>query len=646
MLDLIGRKAAAGSRRRRAIARAAELLRAPVDRLLGGASPDDLAGRAPAPFPWPDPGGQFAPEAGNRAASVVAAADGILKNRLVIFEWLRDVGRPDGGFDWNWRPSGERLAIFRDDPKFPWEVGRWAAFPRLGAAFVLTGHEEYARKAADLVQDWASRVPVGQGIHYASALEVGIRLIAAAQAWHFFRGTAAFPPAAREALLRQAAAQAAWLEGHLSTERLVAGNHLIGELAGLAVVDLVWPEFGGGARLDRTIRRLAREFELQVAPDGVSREQSATYGRFVADFAAAVLAAAAAAGRAVPSGLTARAAGLAAWLDALAQPDGTLPLVGDNDNGRGADWGEAGPSHDARLVVAMLKVLTAAAPRPVTHLDLTAAGMTRGGGQDAATLAAPGPAGGTDPAVPSPILEIFPDGGHAVLAAGPELWLFLRCGPFGHGLPKPSAHSHADWMAPVLWWLGRAILVDPGNFGYTTAGDERDRFRGEAAHSGLIFRGHPQAVPGAAFRWNEIPDPGRLAARHDRDELIVTGQWATANGVVAAQRTVRYNISQRLIAIEDDWSVDGGGPVQPVWHWRFAPGLVLRDAGGSTVDISAGAGVRLTMTVDPTTAFRLEAAPVSPAYAWQEEAPLVVVEGAAGASGRSLTLFRPLGADT
>ena len=564
------RKLAAVPRRRRARAEAARLAGAPITAILNGRGADDLARRERPAWPWPDPGAEFSADPAGRAERVIAAADGIVADRLLFFEQIHDVGRPGGGFRWDYRPPGEALALFGDDPRFPWEVARWAALPRLGAAFALTGRAVYAEKAAALVGDWAARVPVGEGPHYSSALEVGIRLIAAAQTWHFFRATSGFPGPVMETLLRQAAAQAAWLEGHLSLERVVAGNHLIGELAGLSVVDLVWPEFGQPERLDRSLALLAREFERQVGEDGASLEQSATYGRFVADFAAAVLGAAAAAGRPAPAALVARAAALAGWLEALGQPDGTLPLVGDNDNGRGADWGEAGPSHDARPVAAMLRRLTG------------------GGG---------GPPGA---------LRHFPRCGHAVLAPRPGDYLFVRCGPFGHGLPRPSAHSHADWMAPIVWLDDAPLLVDPGNFGYTTVGPARDRFRAEEAHSGLSFPGHPMASPGAAFRWNDIPAPGSLETAGEGPEPAVTGRWRTADGMVAARRTLRYNISQRLIVIEDDWSVSGGSLVQPVWHWRFAPGLVLSAAGGSGVEIRRPVGGLLLLNVTPAATLRLE----------------------------------------
>jgi hypothetical protein len=177
-------------------------------------------------------------------------------------------------------------------------------------------------------------------MHFDSSLEVGVRLIALCQAFQFFRRADAFAGATMETLLRQVALQAAWLEGHLSDERLVAGNHLLGELAGLIVVDLTFPEIAaaeaearaGHRRLEYALPLFTHEVIRQTFSDGVSREQSTTYGRFVADFALAVLATARAAGRTLPADLAARAA--AHWL--AAPPSPTLPCSGQRQ-GRGAD---------------------------------------------------------------------------------------------------------------------------------------------------------------------------------------------------------------------------------------------------------------------------------------------------------------------
>lgn len=757
MLEVAFRKAAASRRRAAARRRVERFLAAPLPDLMGGATAATLARRiAPA---WPSAGSsgaRFASLFPEEAEYAMSEAEALLEGRLRLFGRVHPVGSalqaaadaagdhdgsaregagagPDaddpadfgaagsaGLLDWHYRPSGGDLDLFASDPKFPWEVARHACFPRLGIAWWLSGNPRFAEHAAALLLDWTEREQPGHGLHHESALEVGIRLIAACQAFHFFAGSSSFAGAPLEALLRHLAVSAAWLEGHLSTDRVVAGNHLLGELAGLIVADLCFPELGRRDRLRRTLALFTREMERQVGPDGVSREQSATYGRFVADFAAAVLATAAAASVEVPSALRERSAALARWLGALTRPDGLLPLVGDNDGGRGVDWGEAAPSHDARGVVMALAVLLDD-PAPLAGIPAPLAGLS----------AAPGGPGRFPPgagvvfwwtgeeglsrlevllgrAPARPTLGIFPDGGHAVIhggiaapgaasggvaapgagsdggvvaaksgpvtaaGAGPAPpdadYVFLRCGPFGHGLPKPSAHSHADWMAPIVILGGHEILVDPGNFGYTTVGAERDAFRIDEAHNLFVAGGAHLARPGDTFRWDSIPLPAALESAQDGDSIRLAGRWHPVGGVdcgtgpvaagaapgpgaprpdkaVACARSLIYNRKQRVIRIEDEWSGPGGpAATGAVWRWHLPPGAsVERLPWRRGFRVLLPDGASFVFELSPEAGVRIEAGRVAPGYALRLPAPVVVVERAPGSepAGRQVTVLRP-----
>jgi hypothetical protein len=54
----------------------------------------------------------------------------------------------------------------------------------------------------------------------------------------------------------------------------------------------------------------------------------------------------------------------------------------------------------------------------------------------------------------------------------------------------------------------REILIDPGTFTYIADPDQRNRFRGAAAHNTVRIDGRDQAIPAGPFRWNEKPAVG------------------------------------------------------------------------------------------------------------------------------------------
>lgn len=629
--------------------------------LLGGGSFESLADRMGPRWPSaPEVGGEFAVHFPESAAAILSEANLLLTGQLRMFGVRHDVRREGDEpsdrllIDWDFRPAGPAFELFRTDPKFAWEVARLALLPRLALGHLMSGNGRFARAAAMIVQDW-SATPVGAGLHFESALEVGIRLIALCQAFHFLREAEAFRGAPLAALTRRIALEAAWLQGHRSIERVVAGNHLLGELAGLVVVDLVFPEFGEEDRLEDNLDRFARAFLLQVAPDGVSREQSATYGRFIADLATAVLAAAAATGHPVPAALPERVAALATWLATLTRPDGRLPLIGDNDGGRGVDWAESVPSEDARGVILAMAVLTGRA-EPVAALGATL-NADRPEGAELVWWYA-GPDGlarlrgmlagrGNGP----PTVRRFPIGGYAVLCGGSDTapdHLVVRCGPFGHGVPKPSGHSHADFMAPTLTLGGHELLVDPGNFGYTTVGEARDAFRVEEAHSTLSFGGAPMAVPGDAFRWNVIPPGGALTVDSaSGDTIQLTGRWQTTGGPgrsVAARRVIVYNRSRSRVEIKDDWSAGGMPPSSVVQRWRFPAGAVVTVGVGWTgflVRTTGGALFRFEM--EPAGDIGVERRPVAPGYAMLADAQMITVTRPGSRNGSLVTTIHQPG---
>src|SRR5205823_11716323 len=95
----------------------------------------------------------------------------------------------------------------------------------------------------------------------------------------------------------------------------------------------------------------------------------------------------------------------------------------------------------------------------------------------------------------------FADAGVAIMASG-AAHLVIKAGPFGEG---SGGHSHSDVLSLVARVGDREILIDPGTFTYIADPEERNRFRGAAAHNTVRIDGRDQAVPAGPFRWNGKP---------------------------------------------------------------------------------------------------------------------------------------------
>ncbi len=560
-------------------------------------------------FALPEPG---SPEADPE--TIRARARAVRDGRQILFGREVRVGWPPR-WDWRWDGTPE-AALFAADVRSTWEVQRLQGIlPLARAARVLEGAEAEAF-AADYVaalMDFFRHHPGPAGTAWASALELGLRLVALAQGLPLVAATEAFA-ASDLALLKLVDRHARRLAADLSLDKVVRGNHLLGELAGLVAAghlvpgarDRWWGPHPAQAVLEAEILR-------QFHPDGVNVEQSLTYEKFILEFLAVAGRLAALRGAALADPVAHRMLAAAAHLEAATLPGGDLPRVGDCDSGRGADWGEADP-HRAGALVERLRAWF------------------------------PGPGASPVPEAPEadPALRLFPSGGHAILRTAGGGYLFLRGGPFGWGVPGPCSHSHADWLSPVLALDGTPVLVDPGVGGYRVAPGLRDGFRTWSAHNGPGFHPPRPPRPAGTFRWRGLEGvSARLDGGLTGDGAEIRGEvrWEGGREPLLWSRSIRYNQLDRTWLILDRVSETTPEPV--TWALHFAPDIRLEpgpDPG--VVIVTLPSGRRWSWAWDPAGEIAIEEGRTAPAYGSLVTAP--VLHRRLGTPGASRLLITPI----
>ncbi|HYG81781.1 MAG TPA: alginate lyase family protein, partial [Pyrinomonadaceae bacterium] len=350
----------------------------------------------------------------------------------------------------------------------------------------------------------------------------------------------------------------------------------------------VLPGFREAARWRRRGRDiLLRALDYQLRPDGVYFEQSSYYQRYTADFYTHFHLLSRAGGRAAEDRkVTDKLALLLDHLMHITRPDGTTPLLGDDDGGRLAVLDERA-ANDFRSTLA-----TAAALFARGDYKYVAERATE------ETLWLLGPEGlrafdQLEATVPADESRAFKDGGYFVMRDGwasDSNYLLVDCGP--HGAVN-SAHAHADALAVELAARGRALLVDAGTYTYTGSAELRDLFRSSAAHNTLTVDGESSSVPAGTFRWRHaarstlrvwVTHPrfdyfegshdgyGRLAdpATHARSILFLKGRYWVMRDRVEARGSHRYDL-----------------------HFHFSPGAdpsAVAEDGAAVVREAAGAG--------------------------------------------------------
>lgn len=434
----------------------------------------------------------------------IARAEAVLEGRFEIFGQELRFGDP---IDWQLDPvSGRRAPLvhwsripFLDadvvgDHKVIWELNRHQHFYDLGKAYWCTGDERYAAVFAAHVAAWMEANPPKLGINWASSLELAFRAISWIWALHFFRDSAHLTPGLYRAMLECLHLHGRHIERFLSTY-FSPNTHLTGEALGLAYLGVALPELRHARRWrELGLRILTEQIHRQVRPDGVYFEQSTYYHRYTADFYNHLLALWRARGRRTGLESEPRLVALFDHLMYLTRPDGTTPLIGDDDGGLTAAPDRPAPN-DFRGTLATAAVLFSRPDYRFVAGDAAEQVFWLLGAEGLAAY------DGMRPVQPAGTSVAFPDGGYFVMRDGwgaDARYMLVSCGPHG---ALTGGHAHADKLAIEVAAEGRPLIVDPGTGVYVGQPELRYRLRSSQAHSTVTVDDASSAEPGGPFSW-------------------------------------------------------------------------------------------------------------------------------------------------
>lgn len=385
------------------------------------------------------------------------------------------------------------------DCKFTWELNRHQYFLTLGRAYLLTGDERYASIIAAHLSSWMDDNPPQIGINWTSSLELAFRAISWIWALALIRHSPHLTSALYLRTLKYLYRHARHIERNLSTY-FSPNTHLTGEALGLLYIGTAFPQFARAHQWRLEGRRiLGEQLDRQLFADGVYFEQSTSYHRYTTDFYLHAELLTKASGLSSAQAAEPRLHALLDFLLHITRPDGTAPLIGDDDGGRLVLLGQRAVN-DFRDTLAIGAALARrgdcafAADGAIEELIWL---LGSKGLETYDHLRA------FPPACTS---RAFADSGYFVMRERWDSdadWGLVRCGPH---TTRSGAHAHADALAIEVSIAGRPMLVDPGTYVYTAARADRDYFRSSAAHNTLTIDGASSAEPAATpFRWRSVP---------------------------------------------------------------------------------------------------------------------------------------------
>jgi len=408
-------------------------------------------------------------------------------------EWHSD---PVSGFKWDRKYWADYRLVDRPraDAKIIHELNRHQHLPRLAKAFFLTGDEPYAREAVTQMESWIDQNPKWEGINWQSSLEMAIRSTSWLWTIFFLLRSQSLGEASLRRICNSLFAQLDHVYRYPSVYTS-PNTHLIGEATALFIAGSLFREFPRAeAWRQFATATLVNEMDRQISDEAVYGEASSYYHCYAADFYLEVLALARSNRIPLPEWMWTRLEQMLEFVMHISRPDGSIPLIGDDDGGRALAlsaedyrWFRDGLSSGAALFGRADFKYQAGA---FTEESLWLLGS--GAWHIFRTL----------PPQASPELgRSYMDCGYFIQRSGwggQDTHIVFDCG----GLGKPThAHAHADALSLTLFSQGRDILIDPATCVYNAANEWRNYFRSTRAHNTVVVDNDSQSQPGASFSW-------------------------------------------------------------------------------------------------------------------------------------------------
>lgn len=380
------------------------------------------------------------------------------------------------------------------DHKVIWELNRHQHLVTLAKAYRFTSDRRYTDELVSELQHWQQTNPYPWGINWASALEVAFRGLSWIWIKNLLAGCPALPQRFDRELVGGLRQCGRYLE-RFHSKYFSPNTHLLGEALALLFIGINCPEIPE-ARAWRQWgwETLLHEAEVQVRPDGVYFEQSLYYHVYALDMFLYARALAARNGFVIPERFDATIQKMLRFLLAVFEC-GPGEGFGDDDGGRLFNARRNCLQH-------MTDPLALGAVEYQERDWGTRAGIT----EEAIWFFG-------EAAIPVCSGEFCRNGKHSQAFESGGVYLLrdteftqqmmIDAGPLGGG---SCGHGHADALSVGLTVNGHRCLVDAGSCCYVSAGEERNIFRGTAAHNTMRVDGQDQAEPQGPFNWSSIPE--------------------------------------------------------------------------------------------------------------------------------------------
>lgn len=432
------------------------------------------------------------------------------------------------------------------DIKIFWEPGRFVWATVLARAYRISENERYSETFWQFTEDFLRANPPNRGLHWVSAQEVALRLVALVFSINIFVSSPHTTPARLNLLKNALAAHTCRIPPTLNYARAQNNNHLLTEAVALYTAASVLP----GHPQSLHWRKLGWKWfnhgiQTQITSDGAYIQNSTNYHRLMLQAALWMVKMAESQNDPIPEETANRLTAATRWLlTLLDENSGRVPNLGANDGGYILPLTTCHFSDYRPVLQASAEIFLGSKAIPDGPWDEMTAWLRS---KSVATSTQPQP--------------------QLLRLNGDNSWAYLRT------VKRTNRHGHADQLHVDLWWRGLNIAQDAGTYLYNAPPPWENPLRGTDVHNTITVNGQDQMIDAGRFLWLDW-NQAEAASPPTSTRLIVEHNGYKKSGIIH-QREVEITTQYTWIITDDITSSHEKHTkvrlhwLLPDWDWRL-----------------------------------------------------------------------------
>lgn len=507
------------------------------------------------------------------------------------------------------------------DVKVPREISRCHHLLRLALAYRFTGEEKYAKTVVDHLEDWIDENPLMYSINWGCAMDVGIRAVNWIWALSLLDKYGAEAKAINK--IKISLYQHGWfiynnLEGNNYSYN---NNHYFSDIVGLLHVAMLFRKDKNAAKWLRFAQStFFRETRLQVLLSGMTFECSTNYSRLVLEMVLTSVVYLKRNGIDVPPDIWSRLESMFDFTMKVTMPDGTMPAVGDQDNGRVLPWGVEELNDERYLLTVGAMLFNRSEMKIVSSGYNVYAAIFAGSRKEYEAIPE------TKKRIESALLR---DAGFALMRRDDNYLLF---NVDNQGMYRDTgttmSHTHCDWFSFVLAAKGIPFIIDPGSYVYSSDAKARNLFRSTKMHNTVVVDGENQEKMPENLLWNYKRDthPRLISWQSDSGIDLVECEhdgYCWLGDTVTHRRKVEFDKDEALWTITDCVRIGKAHRIAAYFHLDKDVNPTID--GNQIMLFSKGVTLLMTFESFDDIYIDVEDMPISKGYGLKENAKAVVV---------------------